>query len=485
MNAALLRAISGDRVVVLDFDFEAPGISSYVKELARINKKNVDLDARSGVLEYLYDAINMDEIPSLKGWAVTSEDLGLDIDGEIWFIGAGKTSESKYSHKFSSLNWADIFEKNQGELILKNLKKQINVEFDGPDHVFIDSRTGISEIGGVCTRYLADSVIVLSSLNDQNLLGTSRVFETFKKSKIHTILVASNVPVGLPWGSDQLFYERINTFKTAFHNQPDLLIYYYPSLSLMEYLPAFFRIQQDESVLKDDPLLSSYETLSDKIDTENASSFNKFLNEFINKLFFFDPEERDRTEEDFNYFRKHYGHRDGILELLETIRRLRKVMFMGDGELVISKKRVSDLKRLNSFDGKYIDTNLEILISLTQDQVSDEIVSYYKNNPETITTTLTWLDVLTGNAWLEAVALLISHDLLDGLLRKLSARKELPYAKFAQGLVSEKLDHEKKSIKFYKSFIDCYEKPVTEIESPGTAFALAYANEKQGILRSQ
>jgi cellulose biosynthesis protein BcsQ len=480
VNSALLRAISGDRVVVLDFDFEAPGVSAYVKELARNNKKEIDLDARPGVLEYLCDAINSDEIPSLKGWAITNKELGLDIDGEIWFIGAGKTSESRYSHKFSSLNWSEIFEKNQGELILRNLKKQINAEFNGPDHVFIDSRTGISEIGGVCTRYLADSVVVLSSLNDQNLFGTSRIFETFKKSKLHTILVASNVPVGLPWGKGQLFSDRIAAFKKVFHRLPDLLIYYYPSLSLMEYLPSYFKIEQDESVLKDDPLLNSYDTLSDKIDAENPNSFNKFMGEFINKLFFLDSDEKNRTEEYFNYFRKHYSHRVELLKIFETTRFLKKACHLGGDELVENKKTIKGMKLLASQKEKYIETNVDILISFTMDQVSDEIVTYYRKNPGRITNNLGWLDVLGNSSWLDAVELLVSKGKLEGLVKKLPVKNDIPYAKFAQGFIFEKLGDEKKSIKHYKSFIDCYHAPISEIEAAGTVFALAYAKEKIG-----
>ena len=125
-----------------------------------------------------------------------------------------------------------------GELILKNLKNQIIEEFDKPDYVFIDSRTGITETGGVCTRYLADMLVILTSLNEQNISGTSHVYKELKLENKINILVASNVPVGMPTGNDQLMQERLNSFLNKLNSLPDLLIYYYPSLSLKEGLPA-------------------------------------------------------------------------------------------------------------------------------------------------------------------------------------------------------------------------------------------------------
>lgn len=484
VNTALLRAISGDRVVVIDFDFEAPGVSSYVKELARINNKKVDLDTRPGILEYLYDSINLDIIPSLKSRAITSKDLGLNIEGDIWFIGAGNTSDPKYSHKFSSLNWPEIFEKNQGELILRNLKKQINSEFGGPDHVFIDSRTGISEIGGVCTRYLADSVVVLSSLNDQNLLGTSKVYDTFKKSDLHTILVASNVPVGLPWGSEQLFCDRINKFKDNFSKQPDLLIYHYPSLSLMEYLPAFFKIKDNESVLKEDPLLRSYEALSDKIDSDNANSFNKFLSELINKLFAFNSEKEDRAEEHLKFFSKHYSHRVVMLETLNLLKSVRDTLSLEKRDEIVKEETINNLIKLKDLKSNYEDSSLSMLIEYTLDNASDKIVSYYNSTPSEITNNLGWFDVLSNSATMEAISVLIKNQQYKELFKKLSTKKERLFIIFAQGLISEKLGKAKESKEYYRLFANHIDEPIPEIEYPGVSFALAYALAKLGDIEN-
>ena len=40
------------------------------------------------------------------------------------------------------------------------------------DYVLVDSRTGITEIGGLCVGPLADRLVVITGLNDQNVHGT-------------------------------------------------------------------------------------------------------------------------------------------------------------------------------------------------------------------------------------------------------------------------------------------------------------------------
>jgi MinD-like ATPase involved in chromosome partitioning or flagellar assembly len=50
-------------------------------------------------------------------------------------------------------------------------------EFESPidtpyDYVLVDSRTGFTEIGGLCVGPLADRLVVVTGLNDQNVSGT-------------------------------------------------------------------------------------------------------------------------------------------------------------------------------------------------------------------------------------------------------------------------------------------------------------------------
>ena len=49
-----------------------------------------------------------------------------------------------------------------------------------PDYVLIDSRTSHTEVGGICTRQLPDTVVVLLIPNEQNLDGVSSVVDAIR-----------------------------------------------------------------------------------------------------------------------------------------------------------------------------------------------------------------------------------------------------------------------------------------------------------------
>lgn len=478
VNAALLRAIEGDRVVVVDFDFEAPGITSYVNSLARSKGKEVDLDAREGIVEYLFDAVNTDNIPSLKSCAITSKDLGLKLDGEIWFIGAGNTTDKSYTRKFSSLNWSKIFESNQGELLLANFKNQIISEFGNPDHVFIDSRTGISEIGGVCTRYLADSVIILSSLNDQNIHGTSKIYNTFKESKLHTILVASNVPVGLPWGEGQLFFDRVAKFEECFGRRPDLLIYNYPSLSLMEFFSAFLKMEKKDNVLRDDPLLKSYEALSKKINLENNSNYDKLLEEIVARMFIFDSTRNNKVDEYMDFHSKYYNHRKGVFNTLSLLKSIRLKLDIDDSADIVNKGCVKNLNKLKKVKDAYKDERLNMLIDYTLGQASDEIVTYYSKNKDDIKNDADWLDILPDHEKHAAIDMLMGLSKYLIVYNKLSGRHDYSFFYFARGFAAEKLHKQKEAKNSYSKFVKFYDASPTEVVYVAIAFSVSYALSK-------
>lgn len=277
VNAAILRAIAGNKVVLVDFDLEAPGVAEYLRQLNPKYNQN-----QEGILEYLYAALTEPVVPGLKERA---SNLTPYIDhsngGTLWSINAGNTQDSKYMHRLESLKWREIFANYHGELLIHNLKKQIIKEFDSPDYVFIDSRTGITETGGVCTRYLADFLVILTSLNEQNINGTAMVFKEFVAEKKETLLVASNIPVGMPSMPGQLFSQRVESFKKAFDRSPDLFIYYHAALSLTEFLPAASAGAGllNSSLHATDPLFLSYYDLANRIEQriEADSSFLKIV----------------------------------------------------------------------------------------------------------------------------------------------------------------------------------------------------------------
>jgi MinD-like ATPase involved in chromosome partitioning or flagellar assembly len=87
-----------------------------------------------------------------------------------------------------------------GFLFFEDLKIQWKQAFN-PDYVLIDSRTGHTDTGGICTRQLPDCVVAMFYPNEQNLRGLAPVVRDIRneesgplKKPIILHFVMGNVP---------------------------------------------------------------------------------------------------------------------------------------------------------------------------------------------------------------------------------------------------------------------------------------------------
>ena len=144
----------------------------------------------------------------------------------------------KYATSFREIDWLDLYERHDGYLLFEDLKAQWE-QFVKPDYVLIDSRTGHTDTGGICTRQLPDAVAILFLPNDQNLRGLTTVVQDIRseavsprKKKIDLHFVMSNVP-DLD-DEDRVLERKIDAFreKLGFGGEP-LILHRYDSLSLL------------------------------------------------------------------------------------------------------------------------------------------------------------------------------------------------------------------------------------------------------------
>lgn len=125
-----------------------------------------------------------------------------DNNTSLWLIPAGQYLKSEYYKKLSQLDWNLIFSEHRNgvaffQQFLACIEKELQAEY-----VIIDSRTGITEIAGLCTQQLADEVIILSSLSGESIKLTKHIKQLILKSKIAKALeksievkvIASRVP---------------------------------------------------------------------------------------------------------------------------------------------------------------------------------------------------------------------------------------------------------------------------------------------------
>jgi len=179
-NTAQFLAMAGRRVVALDLDLEAPGLHQKLADQAALDR------AASGELPGAVDALldALDGEPrklSLREIAV-EVDLPAGTGGSLLLIPAGSAPSHAYWAALERLNNALRSSPRDGGLpeAVLDLQARIAEEF-APDLLLIDSRNGITELGGLATSILADRVICLTTTAPESVEGTRVVAEALHK----------------------------------------------------------------------------------------------------------------------------------------------------------------------------------------------------------------------------------------------------------------------------------------------------------------
>jgi cellulose biosynthesis protein BcsQ len=183
-NVAWAAALDGKKVVIIDFDLEAPGISSIVPFQNVMKQFRNDLAASEkdgGLFELILFYKKFHTVPSIPTYfsCPPIKDKRFQGNGCIFIIPAGKEDDT-FRKKLQSFHWQEFYQGNGKEFFLR-FRDTILYQFDQPDLVLIDSRTGLTDIGGICTVLLPDTLVVMTGLNNQNLSGSQMIIESIKK----------------------------------------------------------------------------------------------------------------------------------------------------------------------------------------------------------------------------------------------------------------------------------------------------------------
>lgn len=217
-NIAYLLASEGQKVLIMDMDMEAPGqhktdlfheelpISKPgLLEMLLQRKKNFDVDQPFSIeiKDYIRRSSVFDRDISQHA-DPDSEHAIIQGDGCIDLLPVSQRVDGDFQVKLAEWDWELFYTKYNGENFLQDLKDEISEA--GYDTVLIDSRTGMSEVFFVSTFSLADTVVLVSSLNRQNIEGTALAAATLSKTnaeqvqrygkkKLHFVL--SPIPQGV------------------------------------------------------------------------------------------------------------------------------------------------------------------------------------------------------------------------------------------------------------------------------------------------
>ncbi|MFI5933654.1 FxSxx-COOH system tetratricopeptide repeat protein [Actinoplanes sp. NPDC051494] len=172
-NVAWLLASNGYKVLTVDWDLESPGLHRYYHPFL----KDKGLRSSEGILDLIRKHADtathaMAGPPEFHGPARIQEyAMSLDWDfpggGLIDFVPAGR-QDLGYAEAVSTFDWDAFWHAGRGRQLLDALRDDMAANYD---FVLIDSRTGTSDTGSICTVRLPGTVVNCFTLNTQSITG--------------------------------------------------------------------------------------------------------------------------------------------------------------------------------------------------------------------------------------------------------------------------------------------------------------------------
>ncbi|UIX33081.1 FxSxx-COOH system tetratricopeptide repeat protein [Streptomyces sp. GQFP] len=198
-NVGWILASAGHRVLLVDWDLEAPGLhrylhpllvdpelrssnglinmmQAYVRTVLSPQEPAVRSTAASGGPEQSRPAASATATAGADDWLRAAADLtpytiGLLLElppgGRLDFLPAGRQSAA-YSAAVTSFNWHTFYDQHGGGHFLQTLREEMISRYD---YVLIDSRTGVSDISGICTILLPDVLVDCFTMSVQSIRG--------------------------------------------------------------------------------------------------------------------------------------------------------------------------------------------------------------------------------------------------------------------------------------------------------------------------
>jgi cellulose biosynthesis protein BcsQ len=181
VNVACLLAdlTPGERVLVIDWDLEAPGLHRYLgKELFKAFGGNeqslrgfpglIDLmlELRGGLSLHSADHPQTSaEAVELVGRTPIAEYIVETDKPQLDLLKSGRL-DADYAGKVANFDWQDLYARSPH--LLRALSEHLADEYAW---VVIDSRTGLTDTSGICTMLMPETLVVVFTPNVQSLEG--------------------------------------------------------------------------------------------------------------------------------------------------------------------------------------------------------------------------------------------------------------------------------------------------------------------------
>lgn len=180
-NVAVMAAALGEKVLIVDFDLEAPGLEHFFTQ--HDHGLADRLAASGGVIDLLQpkpqpwrDCVQPIELPSDAYETLAADRRGAKAPPTLHILHSGKASRDHqtYADQVQTLNWQNLYTEHQIGARFVEYRTEWAEDYD---LVFVDSRTGVTDIGDLCTVVLPDHLVMLFVTNEQNIDGIKNVYE--------------------------------------------------------------------------------------------------------------------------------------------------------------------------------------------------------------------------------------------------------------------------------------------------------------------
>jgi MinD-like ATPase involved in chromosome partitioning or flagellar assembly len=203
-NVAVILAQWGARVLVVDWDIEAPGLNHYFAGAAG--------SQAAGVLDFIDDC----QKGSIRTWDAYAAPVSL-TDGTqgLYLMPAMASSGADYTSRVQNLDWDELYDRHRFGARLEELRAQWVEAFD---FVLVDSRTGVTDFSGLTTAQLPDVLVFMFTANAQSLMGCAdiarRAMDSRRKLPINRPAL---IPLPIPARFEQREeYERAQQWRARF-----------------------------------------------------------------------------------------------------------------------------------------------------------------------------------------------------------------------------------------------------------------------------
>src|SRR5215217_2223894 len=194
---------TGKRILMIDWDLEAPGLHKFFVDELRADFSRVsgqtylnELNAAPGLMDFLSDvgdfyrdnyrcnelAIKNANTPKsieafravVSAHPISNYILTVPRSGEyasadksvpgLYLMKAGNQTPSTYIRHVRTFHWQDFYDRYGS--FFTHLRELLAASYD---IVLIDSRTGLTDIGDICTRVMPEKLVAVFAPNEQNI----------------------------------------------------------------------------------------------------------------------------------------------------------------------------------------------------------------------------------------------------------------------------------------------------------------------------